>query len=105
MVARHRAIDLLRKLRRVEITADATLDALREDRRVDDSFRAPPEVADLVGLLPPAHQHTLALRYVYAFSTREIAETIGKSEAAVRQIESRVLGHLRHELAAAAEAA
>lgn len=98
MVARHRAIDFIRRERRVDITDAASLDALLERRRKDDAPWERADVEPFVRRLPPVQRETLALRYVYSFSTEEIATTLGKSQAAVRQIESRTLGRLRAQL-------
>lgn len=102
MVARHRAIDLIRKLRRVEVTDDAALDVLCERRRAEAGEVERFDVAPLVRRLPEDQRRAIALRYFGDMSTAEIAAATGKSEAAVRQMESRTRRQLKRQLSGTA---
>ena len=94
MIARHRAFDLIRKLRRVDVADVAEVNALRE-RRGSAAPANGPDLAAAVSRLPSRHQEALALRYLYALTTAEIASATGRSRDAVRQFEHRILAELR----------
>jgi RNA polymerase sigma-70 factor, ECF subfamily len=49
----------------------------------------------LVAALEPAHQEMIALRFGAGLSTREVAEVIGKSEAATKQQLYRIVRRLK----------
>jgi RNA polymerase sigma-70 factor (ECF subfamily) len=99
MIARHRGLDLLRKLGRVEATPAGDLEVLG-DSLVDS--RAEPhalsDVAPHMRRLPKRQREALALRYLYSCSTSEIADATGASRETVRKLESRGLARLREGL-------
>jgi RNA polymerase sigma-70 factor (ECF subfamily) len=51
-----------------------------------------------LSLVPETQQEMLTLRFIEGYSTKEIARKTGKSEDAVRQIQSRALRALRNQL-------
>ena len=76
-----------------------------------ESHDPPPELAapeddlerramlfQLVGRLPEAQRRVIELRYVEQRSLAEVADALGKTEGAVKQLQRRALEHLREEL-------
>ena len=57
------------------------------------------ELADRLAHLPAMYPQVLVLRYVLGLATGDIARVIGKTPAAVRQLQARALGELRRGLA------
>ncbi len=55
-------------------------------------------LAELVELLPPDQSRVLLLRFVKQKSIREIANDLGRSEGAVKQLQFRALENLREKL-------
>jgi RNA polymerase sigma-70 factor (ECF subfamily) len=55
-------------------------------------------LAELVDLLPPDQRHVVLLRFVKQNSIREIANDLGRSEGAVKQLQLRALENLREKL-------
>jgi len=55
-------------------------------------------LAELVELLPPDQRRVLLLRFVKQKSIREIANDLGRSEGAVKQLQFRALENLREKL-------
>jgi RNA polymerase sigma-70 factor (ECF subfamily) len=55
-------------------------------------------LAELVELLPPDQSRVLLLRFVKQKSIREIANDLGRSEGAVKQLQFRALEDLREKL-------
>jgi len=98
MIARHRALDLIRKLGRVHVTETSDVNAMRERRRAPIPQRGTIDLARHVKRLPAGHREALALRYLFSLTTSEIAQATGRSADAVRQTESRALARLRREL-------
>jgi RNA polymerase sigma-70 factor, ECF subfamily len=108
-VARNAAIDLLRRQQHIEVTEPAELDSKREaaaapappsDLEAVLAWLSDKDVAFFVGRLPLAQRQVLTLRFLLDLSTPEIAEMIGRSEKAVRQLQSRALVTLHERLIA-----
>jgi RNA polymerase sigma-70 factor (ECF subfamily) len=55
-------------------------------------------LAELVELLPPDQSRVVLLRFVKQKSIREIANDLGRSEGAVKQLQFRALENLREKL-------
>jgi RNA polymerase sigma-70 factor (ECF subfamily) len=55
----------------------------------------------LVHRLPDAQARVIRLRFVEQKSIREIAQVLGRSEGAVKQLQLRAIGSLRAQLEAA----
>ena len=85
----------------------------RREKAGRESGDPPPEVADpdadlerramlfqLVERLPDVQRRVIELRYVEERSLLEVAEALGKTEGAVKQLQRRALEHLRAELEA-----
>jgi RNA polymerase sigma-70 factor, ECF subfamily len=65
-----------------------------DDGRPDDADRGA-MLADLVGRLPHDQQHVVVARFVEQKSIREIAQALGRTEGAVKQLQFRALENLR----------
>jgi RNA polymerase sigma-70 factor (ECF subfamily) len=91
----------------------ANLLANRWEKTSRESPDVPPEVAEpdadlerrvllfqLVGRLPEAQRRVIELRYIEDRSLIEVAEALGKTEGAVKQLQRRALENLRAELEA-----
>lgn len=65
----------------------------QDGRPADADRRA--MLADLVGRLPLDQQHVVLARFVEQKSVREIAQTLGRTEGAVKQLQFRALENLR----------
>jgi len=93
------------------IAANALADAWRRSAR--DSFDPPPDVPDareaeeterramvfqLVDRLPDVQRQVIEMRFVDQKSIREIADALGRSEGAVKQLQLRALENLRKSL-------
>lgn len=87
--------------------------AHRWEKAGRESGDPPPDVADpdadlerramlfqLVERLPDVQRRVIELRYVEERSLFEVAEALGKTEGAVKQLQRRALEHLRAELEA-----
>jgi RNA polymerase sigma-70 factor, ECF subfamily len=71
----------------------------REHRAADvDRALATDRVRDALHALSVEQQEVLTLKFIAELSNPEIAETVGKSESAVRQLQSRGLRALRETL-------
>jgi RNA polymerase sigma-70 factor (ECF subfamily) len=106
-IARNYSINHLTKLRKLDIEDPAELDRRR------DVYCGMPEIDDgvldwlsdkdllvLIGRLPQAQRQVLILRFMLDLSSPEIAEVLGRSPDAVRQLQQRALTFLRSRLAA-----
>lgn len=94
-VVRNHAIDHRRKQGRIDAAAvhelplcDADLLERTASVRLRDGASG---IASLIDGLPRAQQRVLVLRYVYAFSAIEIADTLATSPDAVRHMHARAL--------------
>lgn len=66
--------------------------------RLPDEILVDRDFLTLVGRLPVGQRDALVLRYLLGFSNPEIAEILDRSEAAVRQLQSRALKTLAHRV-------
>ena len=102
-ITRNRAIDRLRKSRRCDPTPPAELAARSAEARDDlpGSFDAVSDgqIALSLKRLPVSQRQVLVLRYLYDLSTREVADIIGTTPHAVRNLQLRGLKFLRASLA------
>ena len=97
--ARNRLIDYLRKKKDLPLdegVAESIPDSVQSDdgaqRREDTNL-----ITKLLSTLPEDQYTVLVLRYIDDKTTREIADSMDKSEEAVRQIQSRALKTLREQ--------
>lgn len=101
-IARNTLIDSSRK-RKVELVNlsedDTTLEnAPDEADLASDSYAKSEDAKELhekIALLPSEQQDVITLRFIQELSTKETAEALGKTEEAVRQLQSRGLKSLR----------
>ena len=68
-----------------------------DDGKPDDADRRA-MLADLVGRLPHDQQRVVVARFVEQKSIREIAQTLGRTEGAVKQLQFRALETLRSRM-------
>ena len=104
-IARRRAIDHIRKLRRrrtdpVDVQhfvdlSEAAKDPSEELSAVDASTRA---IARITTLLPPAQAEAVLLRVVAGLSVSEVASVLGRSPAAISVLQTRALKRLAAQL-------
>ena len=101
-IARNRSIDCLRKQKRCDIRAadDVAAFGLHEDP--PGAFDDVPDVQlrSCLTRLPLAQRQVLVLRYVLDFSPTQVAEVVGATPQAVRNLQYRGLRGLRAQLAA-----
>ena len=101
-IAHARLVDDLRKRARREPTVE--LDASRDDRSSasseDEALTSlgTTEVRRLLALLPDDQRDVLLLRVVADLTVEQVAETIGRSAGAVKQLQRRGLISLREHL-------
>jgi RNA polymerase sigma-70 factor (ECF subfamily) len=102
-IARNLAIDRLRERGRLELEEPSRLELLAEpsgpDLRSLD-WLSDHDVLALIERLPLAQRQVLVLRYMLDLSTAEIADVLDRSQAAVRQLQSRALRRLEDQLGA-----
>jgi RNA polymerase sigma-70 factor, ECF subfamily len=55
-------------------------------------------LSELVDALPPDQRHVVIRRFIDQRSIREIAQELGRSEGAIKQLQFRALQTLRTEL-------
>lgn len=94
-IARHRATDWQRSRRRLE-RAHAAMTA-----PADRPDFAAAGIAEIVSTLKPEQAEVLHLRFVEGLEVEEIATILGRSGAAVRQLQHRALNNLRARFAGA----
>jgi RNA polymerase sigma factor (sigma-70 family) len=100
-IARNAALDADRTRRRHGRTATPTTEPQTEPSDptlTEDDFLRRERLAELrsrVSQLPDAQREAIVLRYAGGLTAREIAGTLGKSEAATQKILSRALAALR----------
>jgi RNA polymerase sigma-70 factor (ECF subfamily) len=97
-VARNGALDHLRRQRRVQLEEPRALSARRETHLDGLPWGTSGRIHAALGRLPRNQRHVLVLRFAYAMTPAETAAVVGKSNAAVRQLECRGLGALRTAL-------
>jgi RNA polymerase sigma-70 factor (ECF subfamily) len=94
-IAANAMADRWQKMRgKQEISADLLLDVLVKDG-ADEQIERNLILFQLVESLPPEQQHVIRRRFVEQRSTREVAEEMGRSEGAIKQIQFRALAALR----------
>jgi RNA polymerase sigma-70 factor, ECF subfamily len=102
-VARNAALDHLRTARRTVLEDPRALDERRElSGRPSLDWGASDRVHEALDELPGAQREVTLLRYHSGLSTAEIGSALGKTPAAVRQLEARALRTLRTRLAESA---
>ncbi|HEY0602425.1 MAG TPA: sigma factor-like helix-turn-helix DNA-binding protein [Herpetosiphonaceae bacterium] len=98
---------LLLVLRQLSETAsDKVSAAVRKDTAEDTRSLLADETPDsqrhIVGKaitnLPPEQQQVIALKFFIGLSTREIAETLGRTEATIKALQHRAINRLQHLL-------
>ena len=101
-IARNTLIDRGRKkkIQLVELDSeDSTLEQIPDTANgPSDQYAKKEESEDLrahICLLSPDQQDVIILRFIEELTTKEISETLGKSEEAVRQLQSKGLRALR----------
>jgi RNA polymerase sigma-70 factor (ECF subfamily) len=107
-IARNLAIDRLRERGRLELEEPGRLDLLAEPSRADLQsldWLSDHDVLAFIERLPLAQRQVLVLRYMLDLSTAEIADVLDRSQAAVRQLQSRALRRLEEQLGALGVAA
>ncbi|MEZ4641561.1 MAG: sigma-70 family RNA polymerase sigma factor [Chloroflexota bacterium] len=82
----------------VELTDMIADDRSSLDERVSQKMRVE-ELRSALQELTEEQQRVLALRYGFGMRVREVAQTIGKSEGAVKQLQLRAIAALAHRLA------
>lgn len=94
--------ETVRALERRKRTATATLDHPQAVvSRAPDAIAPHDELADVgeaMGQLKPEHREVLMLRIVEDRSVQDVAQILGKSEAAVKMLQTRALQGLRRQL-------
>ena len=86
--------DLRRTTRRSEVSIENTLNLLEADEPNEDTF-TDPDLLNALERLPEDQRRMLELRYVMGLSTKETADSIGKSEVATRVGLSRAFSRLK----------
>jgi RNA polymerase sigma factor (sigma-70 family) len=107
VVARNYVVSFMRKQERIDVVEPAEIDR-RRDRGVEDDRTAAWVLewikgADLFILferLPLPQRQVLALRFLYGLETKEIAETMKRTETDVRGLQHRGLVFMRKRLKA-----
>lgn len=104
-VVRNYALNHLEKHGRVAVEDPVELDRRREleveelEPRLLD-WLSDSDMIILIGRLPLAQRQVMMLRYMMDLSWTQVAEVLGRSPAAVRQLQARALTQLRVRLAA-----
>jgi RNA polymerase sigma-70 factor (ECF subfamily) len=102
-IARNHAVDRLRERGRLEIEEPAKLELLAEPRGGDVrclEWLSDQDVLVFIERLPLAQRQVLVLRYMLDLSTADIADVLDRSQASVRQLQSRALRRLENEVGA-----
>jgi RNA polymerase sigma-70 factor (ECF subfamily) len=104
-IVRNYALNHLEKHGRIAVEDPVELDRRREVEIGDLEPRLLDWLSDtdliiLVGRLPLAQRQVMMLRYMMDMSWSQIADVVGRSPAAVRQLQARALTQLRARLAA-----
>jgi RNA polymerase sigma-70 factor (ECF subfamily) len=106
-IARNYSINHLTKLRKLDLEDPAELDRRREVDcdvlEIDDGvldWLSDKDLLVLISRLPQAQRQVLILRFMLDLSGPEIAQVLGRSPDAVRQLQQRALTFLRSRLAA-----
>jgi RNA polymerase sigma-70 factor (ECF subfamily) len=105
-IARNVIVDAVRELHSLQPESPEDLEALREHERapgdVGDTldWLSDREVAMFVERLPLAQRQVLVLRFMLDLSGEQIAQVLGRSHLAVRQLQTRALHSLEQRLTA-----
>jgi len=103
-IVRNYSINHMVKHRRVDVEDPQELDRRREDIHDVDSaaleWLTDKDLMILVGRLPLAQRQVMMLKYMMDLSAPEIAEILGRSPDAVRQLQQRAMTYLRERLGA-----
>ena len=104
-IARNHVINHARKHRRVEVSDPGELDGRRDCHVEGADLHALRWINDdelllLIEHLPSAQRQVVVLRYMLDFTGPEIAEVMGRSPSAVRQLQARAMRFLRERLTA-----
>jgi RNA polymerase sigma-70 factor, ECF subfamily len=104
-IVRNYTINHLAKQGRIAVEDPAELDRMREVETdtLDSSlldWLSDADLVILVGRLPLAQRQVIMLRYMLDLSWSQVAEILGRSPAAVRQLQARALVQLRTRLVA-----
>lgn len=100
-IVRNLAIDRSRQRARLRIEEPTVLTSRREAVVAEPStgvWLADDRLMTAVGSLPLAQRQAVTLRYLLDFSTNEIAELMGRSAEATRQLQQRAMSNLRDRL-------
>lgn len=119
-IARNMALDAMSERQRLSATEPSTLEDLREagaahvvagrmQNGEDEEPRASEaldwisdrDVAILIQHLPEAQRQVIVMRFLLGLPARDIAHRLGRSEEAVRQLQSRALRGIRKRLSPA----
>jgi RNA polymerase sigma-70 factor (ECF subfamily) len=103
-IVRNHTLNHLEKRGRIEVEDPIALDRLREfeARPLDPGvldWLSDADMMIVVSRLPLAQRQVLMLRYMMDLSWSQIAEILGRSPAAARQLQARALSELRGRLA------
>lgn len=99
-VARHALIDYWKKKKEVhQSDASETFEKTPDEKRTPDALAEHTDLAqelvDGLATLTEEQREVVSLKYLHDYSVSEIAERVGKSEEAVRQLQCRGLKALR----------
>jgi len=100
-IARNAVIDYWRKKKEWNISDLAKETIKDEEKPIDDLLDDDEDfglVKEAIGLLTEDQQEVIILRFIEGLSSKEISKIIGKSEEAVRQLQSRGIKTLREYL-------
>jgi RNA polymerase sigma-70 factor (ECF subfamily) len=105
-IVRNRAIDYLRKSKRLDVTDPADIDRRRDDHTDSGAeeriigWISDDDLILFVERLPMAQRQVLTLRFMLGLTTTEIGDVLGREVSDVRVLQSRALRFLRDRLAA-----
>lgn len=85
-----------------KVSAAVRKDTADNDARLVLADETPDSQRHIVGKaithLPPEQQQVIALKFFIGLSTREIAETLGRTEATIKALQHRAINHIQHLL-------
>jgi RNA polymerase sigma factor (sigma-70 family) len=105
-IAHARVVDHHRRRARVPeaVAYDPRTDTRSAPSAEDDVVRGETGVGQLIERLAPEYRDVIALRILAELTIDEVAQLLGRSQGAVKQLQRRALIALRRELAVEAEA-
>jgi RNA polymerase sigma-70 factor (ECF subfamily) len=98
-IARNHAVDRLRDRGRIDVEEPARLELRAgggESRSLD--WLSDHDMLVFIERLPLTQRQVLVLRYMLDLTTREIAEVLDRSQASIRQLQSRALRRLESQV-------